>query len=402
LTDRYPPYLAGGYEVACHAVAERLRARGHSVCVLTSNFGIEGTRIESHVRRLLHRPQDTASLLQSGFWECKDYRSLTRTMRAFRPDVIYAWSTFQLFASLHLGLSEFGARVVFNIQDLWLPTQLSLGEELRQKWREPGGGFVKRLIKPAVRTALKLSHPWWLEPVGIEEINLKRVVFCSRFRQRQHVEKGLPLGDSTVIYNGIEPQVFARSGDALPRNGKLRVLFAGRLVPEKGAHTAIEAIASLVNSGQTGISLSIAGSPHHPWEYSSQLKDMVRSKRLDEHVHFLGGVANSEMSRVYHRHDVLVFPSICDEGLPVTLLEAMACGLAVVSTTTGGSAELVRDGVNGLSFAPGDVNGLVERLSRLLEDRAAIEDLGSSAREMVRENFDLEKICDQTERYLAE
>jgi glycosyltransferase involved in cell wall biosynthesis len=44
----------------------------------------------------------------------------------------------------------------------------------------------------------------------------------------------------------------------------------------------------------------------------------------------------------------------------------------------------------------------VERLSRLLEDRAAIEDLGSSAREMVRENFDLEKICDQTERYLAE
>ena len=76
------------------------------------------------------------------------------------------------------------------------------------------------------------------------------------------------------------------------------------------------------------------------------------------------------MPRVYADHDVFVFPSIWEEPFSIGLLEAMACGQAVVGTTTGGSAEILVDGVNSLVFPPGDPRRLARQVKRLFDFRS--------------------------------
>lgn len=400
VTDRYPPYQTGGYEVACHAVAERLLRCGHDVRVLTSNYGLNGTtNVEGHVHRLLHRPQDSPKLLELARWELDDNETLRQLANQWRPDVIYAWCMLQLFSSLYVALGEPGIPLVFNIQDLWLPTHLDEGERQRKAWLKSGSNPAKALAKKATRSAFKWRDPNWLLPVTIANLDLSHVVFCSRFRQQQHVAAGLPLGDSRVIYNGIDLNAF-KGKPSSNGAGHLRALFVGRLVQEKGAHTAIEAVGKLIQSGFRNVTLSIAGVTAHPWEYSASLRQMVEEHCLQEHVRFLGQVPNHDLADVYRQHEVLVFPSICDEGLPVTLLEAMACGIAVIGTTTGGSIEILNDGANSLTFPPGDAAALKDQITRLLEDAELRRSLASAGQALVREHFDIEKITDATVDYL--
>lgn len=399
VTDRYPPHIAGGYEVACHAVAERLRRRGHEVLVLTSEYGVGRSVRDGHIHRTLHCSSDATSLLDMVRLEARDNECVTRTAREWRPDVIYAWCLLQLFCSLHVSLRRLGVPIVHNIQDLWLPTQLRHCESMRGTWPAPGSSVIKRLVKPAVRALIRWRRADLLNPIRIEDLDLSHVIFCSRFRQRQHVESGLPLGDSTVIYNGIDLARFERCNPA-SHNGRLRVVFCGRLVPEKGAHTAIEALAQIVKGGCRRVSLTIVGRPAHPWDYAERLRRLVAENGLEDHVRFVGAVPNAEIVDVYQQHDVLVFPSICYEGFPVTLLEAMACGLAVVGTTTGGSAEILEDGVTGLAFSPENAEELAHRLMHLADEPNAARSLGQAARELVFSSFGIDTICRQTEEHL--
>jgi glycosyltransferase involved in cell wall biosynthesis len=245
---------------------------------------------------------------------------------------------------------------------------------------------------------MKLQKSGWFRRIDIDDVDLKHVIFCSEFRHRQHVEQGLPLGDFRVVYNGIDVDRF--DARRRPAGDRLRVMFCGRLVPDKGAHTAIEAMKEVVAGGCRSINLTIVGGPSHPWEYSERLREMVAANRLEEYVEFAGAVSNDRIAEVYGRHDVLVFTSICDEGLPVTMLEAMACGLTVIGTTTGGSSEILREGVTGLTFTPGNGAELAERLIQVAAEPDHAKRLGIAGRKFVLESFGIEEVCDQTEDYL--
>ncbi|MCI0485701.1 MAG: glycosyltransferase family 4 protein [Blastocatellia bacterium] len=397
ITDRYPPYYTGGYEIACQSVAERMRRHGHEIMVLTSNYGLNGTRVEGHIHRLLHRPQDSSSLVALARLEVHDSRTIKRLAKMWKPDVIYAWSLFHLFPSTHVTLRELNVPIVYNIQDLWLTKHLTEAERHQAAWLKQGANPVREVAKKAIRTAFKLRHPNWLRPISTTDIDLSNVVFCSRFRHKQHAETGLPLGKSRVIYNGIDPALYRVAPVAADT---LKVIFAGRLVEEKGAHTVIEAIAELVGRGLQDITLNIAGISAYPWEYSEGLHRLVEEKGLKEHVKFLGMVQSQDMPEVYSRHNVLVFPSIVEEGFPVTLLEAMACGLTVVGTETGGSAEIVVNGVNGLSFSPGNAAALADCLALLSDNPEMARALASAGQMLVREKFDIDAITGETLEYL--
>jgi glycosyltransferase involved in cell wall biosynthesis len=370
--------------------------------VLTSNYGLDGkTKIDVHVHRLLHRAQDSSSLLTLARWELADNRTLRDLVQKWKPDVIYSWCLLQLFPSLYATLQESKIPIVFNIQDLWLPTHLAEGERQRDAWLRPGSSISKSLAKKIIRSTLNRRNPAWLRPVTLNDIKLNHVIFCSQFQKRQHLDRELPLGDSRVIYNGVDLKVFAGAPSS-NGNGHLKVLFVGRLVEEKGAHTAIDAIARLLRSGYRGVTLSIAGVPTYPWDYSANLKRIVEENRLQEAVQFLGSVPNQVLPDVYRQHDILVFPSKHNEGLPMTLLEAMACGLAVVGATTGGSIEMLDDRVNSLTFPPDDPIALKDCLTHLLENPELRRSLASAGQAMARDKFDLETITDQTLEYLHE
>jgi glycosyltransferase involved in cell wall biosynthesis len=160
--------------------------------------------------------------------------------------------------------------------------------------------------------------------------------------------------DVRVIRNGVAiPERVRREAEPA------EVLFAGRLSPEKGIDELVAAT--------RGMNLVVAG--------DGPLRGLVPDA--------LGFVPHEELGRLYARAAVVVLPSH-REGLPLTVLEAMAHGRPVVATAVGGIPELVEDGVTGLLVEPGDVAGLRGALERLLADPVLRRRLGREARRRVR------------------
>jgi glycosyltransferase involved in cell wall biosynthesis len=101
------------------------------------------------------------------------------------------------------------------------------------------------------------------------------------------------------------------------------------------------------------------------------------------------------MPQLYNSGDMLVLPSLL-ESFPMSILEAMACGLPVVASDVGDVAELVKDGGTGFLIAKGDHQTLAERINRLLDDEALRERMGKNARSLVAENYSLEMMSKMT------
>jgi glycosyltransferase involved in cell wall biosynthesis len=193
-----------------------------------------------------------------------------------------------------------------------------------------------------------------------------------------------------VIPNGVE----SMDRSQFPRPAELRetyfnLLLVGRLDMVKGHHLAIEAMT--VESVAPDIHLYILGIG--PRE--QQLRALVDSLGLTDRVHILGFRRNVYD---YIGHcDALLMPSL-HEGLPYTLLEAMALGIPIIASRVGGLAEVLRDGDMGLLTPPQDPASLAVAIAHLRNDQGLCSRLGKAARRLQEENYSLEAM---TEGYLA-
>jgi glycosyltransferase involved in cell wall biosynthesis len=179
------------------------------------------------------------------------------------------------------------------------------------------------------------------------------------------------------------------------------MLYAGQLVHHKGVHTAIEAMGLLVNRRKLQqLSLTLVGSGHP--DYEASLRNLIQRERLDDFVTFYGPVSKDKMPGLLEKYDVLIFPSIYEEPLARMTQEAMAAGLVVVGTTTGGTKEILKDGETGLTFAPEDAEGLADQITRLIGHPEFCSRLSQAGRQTVFEKFTLEKMVADIEAYLLE
>jgi glycosyltransferase involved in cell wall biosynthesis len=113
-------------------------------------------------------------------------------------------------------------------------------------------------------------------------------------------------------------------------------------------------------------------------------------------------VSKDKMPAILQQFDVLIFPSIYEEPFARMTQEAMASGLVVVGTTTGGTKEILRHGETGLTFEPEDADGLAEQVSQLIVDPDLCSRLAQAGRKAVLENFTLDKMVTEIEAYLVD
>ncbi len=185
-------------------------------------------------------------------------------------------------------------------------------------------------------------------------------------------------------------------GGPPPSNDPPVVLFAARFDPVKRHATLIDAVASLVHEGER-LELWLAGSGQLLPAAEQQARDLG----LDGTVRFLGYVKNAEILEwlAVGRVDVAALPSDW-EGVPVTLIEALAYGVPVVASDVGGVAELVGDGC-GLLVPAGDVAALAEGIRRLLGTPRLREDVSRAGRARVEEEFAVERVVERLRELLG-
>jgi glycosyltransferase involved in cell wall biosynthesis len=169
----------------------------------------------------------------------------------------------------------------------------------------------------------------------------------------------------------------------------LRVVGVGRLVPKKGFDTFVRACGVLRDTG-VAVSADIVG---ESGEHEPVVRALVAELGLSEQVRVLGTRSPSQLHRLYQQADVVSLACrVTDngdrDGIPNVLVEAMACGTPVVSTTVSGIPELVRDGENGLLVRPDDEVALAAAWRRLGDKPALARRLGAAGRETVARDFD--------------
>ena len=184
-------------------------------------------------------------------------------------------------------------------------------------------------------------------------------------------------GDYTIIPNGVDLEHF--SADVLPidgfNDGKLNILFVGRLEKRKGLNYLIGAYARIKR--ETPNSRLIIVGPGTRW--SNKYEQIVKRSGLPDVV-FAGYVSYAELPRYYKTADIVCFPATGRESFGIVLLEAMAIGKPIVASSIDGYASLMNHGVQGLLVPPKDEERLAQALLSLMTDEQLRHEMGAKGR----------------------
>jgi glycosyltransferase involved in cell wall biosynthesis len=182
------------------------------------------------------------------------------------------------------------------------------------------------------------------------------------------------IGHIALIPNGVDLAAF-QPGIPVPADGPLRLICVARLIERKGQQHLIAAVKRLADMG-LDVQLELVGTG----DAQAANEKQVHALSIADRVRFSGYVPREEIAAHYAAAHIFVLPSF-NEGMSVATLEAMAAGLPVVVTRTGGTDDLVEEGVNGLTFDWADVDTLTAHLQRLATDRDRVRRMGQASRE---------------------
>jgi len=172
---------------------------------------------------------------------------------------------------------------------------------------------------------------------------------------------------------------------------QVSILSVGRLVPEKGFQFVIEALVPIFEKNPY-VELRIVGMG----SYKSQLEGLISRNHLEQQIQITGPVPHDELPDVYRRADILVGHPVstphCEEFFGVVYVEAIACGLPVISSYCGGVPYVVPDGHVGYLVSQRDVAQLTEKLELLIYDKPLRKKLGHQAREYALNHYSVEKL----------
>ena len=364
VTNLYPPQELGGYGRSIADFVWGLQERGHQVQVLSSDAGYLGPGGDGPSGE----PVDRGLMLKGDYQQgvrCLNDPGFIAEIDHVNSQLLNGW----------LDQGGWDGILVGNL-DL-------LGFDLLQHLLGPG--------IPVLQHLGFVTPPF--APEQFPQQSHYRLVSASRAVRANLVAAGLPVAAAPVVYPGarVELMGLGATGRTLPPapgshgSGTLRVCFAGLLMESKGLHTLLEAIAQL-NRGGVVIEAMVAGGRFNP-AYAIQLEQYAADQGIASQVQFIKQLSRDQLARFFRLNHVAVFPSISPEAFGIVAAEAMASGLALVSSGVGGAAELFEPEVSGLAFRPGDAGDLARQLHRLATEPELLARLQEAGEARVREQF---------------
>ena len=347
--NMYPPHSHGGYELLWRSAVRHLRASGHEVRVLTTDFRdplAAGEAEDADVHRELrwfwrdHVFADP-SLEETVELERHNAAVLDRHVEEFRPDVVSWWAMGGLSMGMIERVRRAGTRSVGVVIDDWI----EYGPEV-DPWSRRYSGHRVRSRAAERRHHLPVLHDFR----GTEWI------FVSEVTREAAVRNGLPLGPTQVLPHGIDLEAFAPAPE---REWGWRLLCLGRLDERKGTDIAIEALAHLPKA-----TLRVVGRGDPA--YGESLRELAGRLGVLDRVEF-AQVPHEQVPAEYAEADAVLFPVRWREPQGLVPLEAMAVGRPVIARAAGGAAAFLRHAENCLVLGPEDeaaeAAALVQRLA---------------------------------------
>lgn len=401
LTNLYPPHYVGGYELHCQLVVNALQMRGHRVQVLTSDHLVKGVsaNIEPHVTRALKIHglfgHPFLNILRLEQLERHNNETLITEIERHRPDLVFVWAFSGLSKSMLHTLQRINLPAAFAVCDHWIARSQQADVWLNW-WNRPDGSIPSKVLRQFWNITGKRRQLYQIAPTRpLSEFRFKRLYFCSRALREFTQAAGFPVSHGEVIYCPLDSKRF--KGTVKRTEHPLqKLLYAGRLHEDKGVFTALRAMALVRNKFAGTLHIYGDGEP----AFTAKLREFVSRNKLP--VTFHKAQAPQSMPSIYREHDVLLFTSEWTEPFALTPLEAMASGLPVIGTTTGGSAELFRHGENALTFTAGSADELARRILELASNPMLREQIARNGQQDVIERFSVSTIIDQVESYLRE
>jgi glycosyltransferase involved in cell wall biosynthesis len=349
------------------STALRLKSEGHEV-VMLSPPGEFGARFDTHGLRWIQLAMDRSSL--NPVREAALIRTLTRVLREERPDLLH---NFTVKCAIYGAIAARAAGVPAVVNAV------------------AGMGYVfasdrmlARTLRPMVKLLMRGTLGGKQSRLILQNPDDADAFVRARLVPEHHIRVIRSSGVNLERFLPVQP---------IDEPRPLRVLLAARLLWEKGIGEYIEAARMLRAQGRN-IDFVIAGSPD-PGNPRSVSREQVEGWAADGLVDWRGHV--EDMPALMRSVDVIALPSYYREGVPKSLIEAAACGLAVVTTNLPGCREVVREhGVDGLHVEPRCARSLADRLVQLDDDRVLLRRLGDRARQNALEHFDEQMVISRT------
>jgi glycosyltransferase involved in cell wall biosynthesis len=277
---------------------------------------------------------------------------------------------------------------------------------------------VIRILNPDAKIVLHMQCDWLaqLDPQLVEHRLRKTnlVLGCADYIT-DRIRHAFPAHEAKckTVYNGVPLPADVVERDRKP-DDSFHLLYVGRVSPEKGIHVLLEAFRE-VATRFPNVKLDIIGATNPaPREFIVALSDNPKVSKLDrfydggyashlakimngklkDSVSFLGEIPNVKLEEHYRSADVFVFPPVWDEPFGMPPVEAMAAGIPVVASRSGGIAETIQDGVTGILVPTDDVTALSEAISRLLGDANLRKRMGKAGRHLAETRFSWNRIAD--------
>ncbi len=251
--------------------------------------------------------------------------------------------------------------------------------------------LVRRIGSPPLiittHGIMSASAPDWfnllyMKTIGKWTLKSADRVICYTEMEKDKLANMLKIDSEkiSVIPNGVDTDLFRPD----PNNNKqsnqsnaITILWVGRFVRGKGVEYLIQAAKILVKEVPDLKILLVGDGPS-----KGKIKGLIEKFNLKKNVIIKENVPNENMPEVYQKSDIFVLPSL-NEGVPKTLLEAMACGIPVIISEFPHLEELIKNA--GLTFPKGDVHALADKIMRLIRDRELAKELGNNGRNKIVE-----------------
>jgi glycosyltransferase involved in cell wall biosynthesis len=192
-----------------------------------------------------------------------------------------------------------------------------------------------------------------------------------------------------IVHCGVDIQRF---GFVAPRNSARKLLYTGRLAAEKGLPVLFDSLKMLKDSGYAFELTLIGDGPDR-----AMLEALARQLGIGDSVIFAGYASQDVVRDTLQQSDIFILPSFA-EGVPVSLMEAMACGIPVIGTYVGGVVELIEPGRTGQVVPPADVASLRDAIAKYLEATEFRAQMSTQGREKIMADFNLDLEVDKLAR----